>query len=66
MKVIVKKGNFERSIRQFKRKITEEGTIILIREGEWYEKPSDKRRRKLKAAKNRESKRDGNINTRKY
>jgi small subunit ribosomal protein S21 len=53
MKVTVKKGNFERSIRQFKRKGIEEGIFNEVRERESYEKPSDKRRRKHKAAVNR-------------
>jgi len=66
MKVIIKKGNFDRALRQFKRKITEEGLLQEVREREYYEKPSDERRSKLKAAKNRERKRDGNIITRKY
>tara|TARA_B110000977_G_C10979675_1_gene455634 strand:+ start:851 stop:1051 length:201 start_codon:yes stop_codon:yes gene_type:complete len=66
MKVIIKKGNFDRALRQFKRKITEEGLLQEVREREYYEKPSDGRRGKLKAAKNRERKRDGVVITRKY
>ena len=66
MKVTVRKGNFEKAIRQFKRNAIEEGIIIEVREREYFEKPCDKRRRKHKAAKNRERKRDGNIITRKY
>ena len=53
MRVIVKRGNFERAIRQFKRKTVEEGIIHQFRERGYYEKPSDKRRRKHKAAVNR-------------
>ena len=53
MKVVVKRGNFEKAIRQFKRKTIEEGIVHEIRERGQYEKPSDKRRRKHKAAVNR-------------
>ena len=53
MKVIVRRGNFEKAIRQFKRKTIEEGIVHEIRERGQYEKPSDKRRRKHKAAVNR-------------
>ena len=54
MKVVVKNKNFERAIRQFKRKTVEEGIVHEIRERGYYEKPSDKRRRKHKAAVNRQ------------
>lgn len=56
MKVFVKRGNFERAQRQFKRGIIEEGLLLELREREYYEKPSDKRRRKHKAAVNRSKK----------
>ena len=50
MKVVVRRGNFEKAIRQFKRKTIEEGIIFEVRERGYYEKPSDKRKRKHKAA----------------
>tara|TARA_R110001592_G_scaffold100802_3_gene285789 strand:- start:950 stop:1147 length:198 start_codon:yes stop_codon:yes gene_type:complete len=53
MKVTVRRGNFEKAIRQFKRKTMDEGIVFEIRERGHYEKPSDKRRRKHKAAVNR-------------
>lgn len=62
MKVVVRKGNFEKAIRMFKRKTIEEGIVFEIREREYYEKPCDKRRRKHKAAVNR-SKKDVRSNT---
>ena len=47
MRVVVK-GNFERAIRLFKRKTIEEGIIHEVRERGYYEKPSDRKRRKFK------------------
>lgn len=40
-------------LRKFKRKIKDEGIMIELRKREFYEKPSDKRKRKAKAAKRR-------------
>lgn len=60
MKVKVRRGNFEKAIRQFKRKTIEEGIVFEVREREYYEKPCDKRRRKHKAAVNRSKKSNGN------
>jgi|TARA_R110000796_G_scaffold63553_1_gene147181 small subunit ribosomal protein S21 len=62
MKVVVRKGQFEKASRLFKRKTIEEGIVFEIREREYYEKPSDKRRRKRKAAINR-SRKDASSNT---
>jgi len=59
MKVIVRKGNFEKAIRMFKRKTIEEGIVFEVREREYHEKASDKRRRKHKAAVNREGRNNG-------
>ena len=50
MKVVVKRGQFERAIRQFKRKTVESGIVFEVKERGHYEKPSDRRRRKHKAA----------------
>ena len=68
MKVVVRRGNFEKAIRQFKRNTIEEGIIIEVREREYFEKPCDKRRRKHKAAVNRSKKKNGDVNAtrRKY
>ncbi len=54
MKVLVRKGNFEKALRQFKRNTMDEGIIFEVREKEFYEKPCDKRRRKHKSAVNRQ------------
>jgi|TARA_R100000479_G_C6335794_1_gene183352 small subunit ribosomal protein S21 len=61
MKVVVKNKNFEKALRQFKRKTVDEGIVFEVRERGYYEKPSDKRRRKHKAAVNRSRKKNGNI-----
>ena len=66
MKVIVRKGNFEKAIRMFKRKTIEEGIVFEVREREYHEKASDKRRRKHKAAVNRSKKANGSTSTAKY
>ena len=50
MKVVVKHKNFERAIRLFKRKTVEEGIIHEVKERGYYEKPSDRRRRKRNSA----------------
>lgn len=59
MKVVVKHKNFERALRQFKRKTIEEGIVFEVRERGYYEKPSDKRRKKHKAAVNRQRRKNG-------
>jgi len=61
MKVVVRRGNFEKAIRQFKRNSIEEGIIIEVREREFHEKASDKRRRKHKAAVNRQKRKNAKI-----
>jgi small subunit ribosomal protein S21 len=61
MKVVVRRGNFEKAIRQFKRKTVDQGIVIEVREREYYEKPSDKRRRKHKAAVNRQRRKNEQV-----
>lgn len=51
--VIVKDDNVERALRRFKKKITESGILQEVRDREFYEKPTSKRKRKKSAAKNR-------------
>lgn len=51
--VIVKDDNVERALRKFKKKITESGKLQDVRDREFYEKPTAKRKRKKAAAKNR-------------
>ena len=61
MLVTVKNNNVERAIRSLKRKLNEDGMFRLLQEKERYEKPSDKRRRKLKSAVMRERKRQSEL-----
>ena len=48
----LKKGeSVERALRRLKKKVDREGTIKAIRNRRAYEKPSERKRRKMKAAK---------------
>lgn len=44
-KVIVQNDNVEKALRLFKKKITESGKLMELREKEFYEKPSVTRRK---------------------
>ena len=47
----LKKGeSVERALRRLKKKIDREGTLREVRSHRHYEKPSEKKRRKMKAA----------------
>lgn len=61
MLVVVKNGNVDRAIRTLKRKIADDGMFKKLQEKERFEKPSDKRRRKLKSAIVRERKRQAEL-----
>lgn len=59
-KVIVQNDNYEKALRTFKKKILESGKLIELKEKEFYEKPTTKRRREKnqqirRAQKRRES-----------
>jgi small subunit ribosomal protein S21 len=43
--VIVQNDNLEKALRTFKKKILESGKLIELREKEFFEKPTTKRRR---------------------
>ncbi len=43
----------ERALRRFKKKLDKEGVIKQMKRQEYYEKPSQRRRRKLSAPKKR-------------
>ena len=43
--VIVQNDNVEKALRTFKKKILESGKLIELKEKEFYEKPTTKRRR---------------------
>jgi small subunit ribosomal protein S21 len=49
-----KPHDFMKAMRKFKRKINDSGIIQEIRDRQFYEKPSEKRRKALKAAKRRQ------------
>lgn len=53
LKIIVKDDNYERAIRKFKKKVNEAGTLQSLRDREFYEKPTTKRKKAVAAAKNR-------------
>lgn len=55
--VLVKDNNVERALRKFKKKIAETGLLNELRDREFYEKPTTKRKRKKSAARNRWEKR---------
>ena len=44
----VRKGNVEQAMRVLKRKVQKEGILKELRERQYYEKPSAKKRRKKK------------------
>lgn len=44
-KVIVQQDNYEKALRTFKKKILESGKLIELKEKEFYEKPTTKRRK---------------------
>lgn len=52
-KVYVKDDNVDRALRKFKKKVAESGVLQLLREREFYEKPTTKRKKAASAAKNR-------------
>jgi small subunit ribosomal protein S21 len=61
LQVVVKNNNIDRAIRTLKKKLAEDGLFKALQEKERYEKPSDKRRRKLKSAVVRERKRQAEL-----
>ena len=57
-KIEIKKGEgLERALRKFKTKIRREGLIDEIKKREFYEKPSERRRKQKEAAVRREVRR---------
>lgn len=49
--VDVRNGNVEKAMRVLKRKVQREGLIQTLRDKQYYQKPSFKRREKMKTAK---------------
>jgi small subunit ribosomal protein S21 len=57
--VIVQNDNWDKALRLFKKKITESGKLIELREKEFYEKPSiTKRKTKNQQARRAQKKRE--------
>lgn len=50
MEVKVRDGQVDKALKILKRKMQNEGVFRVLREKEFHEKPSDKRRRKKKEA----------------
>ena len=57
MTIFVKNGNVDQALRKFKRKITDSNKLFDYKENEFFEKPSQKRKRKKQSAVMRERKR---------
>ena len=57
MTVLVRNGNVDKALRIFKRRITDDNKLFTYREKEFFEKPSQKRKRKKQSAVVREKKR---------
>ena len=55
--IVVRNGNVDQALRKFKRKITDSNKLFDYREKEYFEKPSQKRKRKNQSAVMREKKR---------
>lgn len=49
--------NFDQALRKFKRKLEHAGTLQVVKEKQYYEKPCDKRNRKKAAGRARSLKR---------
>ncbi len=56
MRVEVKRNNVEKALRILKKKMFDDGSIKLLMERRFYEKPSRRRRRKKLEAINRQKK----------
>tara|TARA_R100000479_G_C6309578_1_gene173510 strand:- start:77 stop:277 length:201 start_codon:yes stop_codon:yes gene_type:complete len=57
MRVEVRNGKVDQALRKFKRKITDSNKLFDYREKEFFEKPSQKRKRSKQSAVMRERKR---------
>jgi small subunit ribosomal protein S21 len=57
-KIEIKKGeDLEKALRKFKMKLRHEGIMEDMKKREFYEKPSERKRRELETARRREQKR---------
>lgn len=56
MEIFLQEGeNLERALRQFRRKVQRAGILADMRRKRHYEKPSEAKRRKMKAARRRQA-----------
>ena len=53
LSVSVKEGDFNFALRKFKKKVQEDGKLQTLRKKEFYEKPSEKRKREKAAGRAR-------------
>jgi len=53
LKVIVGEGQFDRALRKFKKKVQEYGLLQELREKEFYEKPTTRRKKAKSQARKR-------------
>ena len=53
LSVNVKEGDFNFALRKFKKKVQEDGKLQTLRKKEYYEKPSEKRKREKSAGRAR-------------
>ncbi|OGB90174.1 30S ribosomal protein S21 [candidate division WOR-1 bacterium RIFCSPHIGHO2_01_FULL_53_15] len=57
-KIEIRKGeDLEKALRKFKTKLRHEGTLDEMKKREFYEKPSQRRRKEVEQAKRRETRR---------
>jgi len=50
LSVTVENGNFNRALKQFKRKVKDSGKMQELKDRQFYEKPSSRKQRKKQAA----------------
>ena len=50
----VRNNNIEGALKKFKRKVKESGLMVELRDRQYYEKPSEKRRREKNLSKSRQ------------
>jgi small subunit ribosomal protein S21 len=55
-RVHCKNMNFDRALRIFRRKVENSGVLLEVRKKQYYEKPAQKKQRKMNAAKRRQEK----------
>ena len=54
LQVIVKNGNIDKAFRKLNKKVADDGILVDYKEKQYYEKPSDKRKKAKAAGRARE------------